>query len=160
MRSSWRKTSGFARAATEARRARLSRATLAPFGVRLGPGIVVALPERCCPVAEITRVAGWLSHQSAGQCGPCVSGLGAIADGLAAICHGQRGPGVAQIARWCEQVEGRGACAHPDGAASFVSSAVRVFADELADHARHGLCDACHATPLLPTPRPRAAAVA
>jgi NADH:ubiquinone oxidoreductase subunit F (NADH-binding) len=120
---------------SQARQARLSRAGLASLGVRLGAGIVVALPERSCPVAETTRVAAWLAEHSARQCGPCVNGL-------------------PWIVRWCDQVTGRGACAHPDGAASFVSSAVRVFADELADHAQHGLCEACTAPPILATPQP------
>ena len=139
----------------QARQARLSPAGLAPFGARLGAGIVVALPERSCPVAETARVAGWLADHSAGQCGPCVNGLAAIADALAAVCHGDDGrASLPRIARWCQQVTGRGACAHPDGAAGFVSSALRIFAEELADHARHGLCDACGTAPILATPRP------
>jgi NADH:ubiquinone oxidoreductase subunit F (NADH-binding) len=142
----------------QARQARLSRERLAPFGARLGAGIVVALPERSCPVAETTRVAGWLADHSAGQCGPCVNGLAAIADALAGVCHGDGGPGLPWILRWCDQVSGRGACAHPDGAAGFVSSAVRVFANELAEHAQHGLCDACSAPPVLVTPPPITAA--
>ena len=139
----------------QARKARLSRAGLSPFGARLGAGVVVALPERSCPVAETARVAGWMADHSAGQCGPCVNGLAAIADALAAVCYGDGGvAGLPTIARWCQQVTGRGACAHPDGAASFVSSAMRVFGDELADHARHGVCDACNAPPILATPGP------
>lgn len=138
---------------TQARQARLSRAGLSPFGARLGPGVVVALPQRNCPVAETARVAGWLADHSAGQCGPCVNGLAAIADALAAVCHGDEGAaGLPRIARWCQQVTGRGACAHPDGAALFVSSALRVFAQELAEHARHGPCEACHTPPILATP--------
>jgi NADH:ubiquinone oxidoreductase subunit F (NADH-binding) len=140
---------------SQARQARLSRTGLAPFGVGLGAGIIVALPERSCPVAEATRVAGWLADHSAGQCGPCVNGLAAVAEALAAVCHGNGGPGLSWIDRWCDQIAGRGACAHPDGTASFVSSAIRVFANELADHARHGLCDACTAPPILATPRPQ-----
>lgn len=144
---------------SDVRRADLSRAGLAPFGARPGAGIVVVLPQRSCPVAETTRVAGWLADHSSGQCGPCVNGLQAIADALASVCHGDPGPGLSWITRWCDQVTGRGACAHPDGAAAFVSSAVRVFAEEFADHARHGLCDACGATPILATPQPLTAGV-
>lgn len=144
---------------TEVRGVRLSRAGLAPFGARLGPGMILALPERSCPAAETARVARWLAEHSSGQCGPCVNGLASIADELSAICQGTADPeAVDTVARWCDQVVGRGACAHPDGATAFISSALRVFADELDDHARNGLCDACHGHATLPTPGPALAA--
>jgi NADH:ubiquinone oxidoreductase subunit F (NADH-binding) len=130
---------------------RLSPRQLAPLGARLGPGIVFVLPASACPVAETARVAGWLADQSSGQCGPCVNGLAAIADELERVRSGVAGRrALAEIVRWCELATGRGACAHPDGAASFVTSAVRVFEDELADHARHGPCDACRSATTLP----------
>jgi hypothetical protein len=37
-------------------------------------------------------------------------------------------------------VEARGACRHPDGAAHFVRTALDVFADEFARHAKHRGC--------------------
>jgi NADH:ubiquinone oxidoreductase subunit F (NADH-binding) len=132
---------------------RLARRELAALGGRLGAGIVVALPQSACPVAETARVAGWLADQSAGQCGPCVNGLAAIADELADICEGSAAPdALARVQRWCELSNGRGACAHPDGTASFVASALRVFGAELVDHMRNGLCDACDAPPVLAVP--------
>jgi NADH:ubiquinone oxidoreductase subunit F (NADH-binding) len=135
--------------AAEAPRLRLSRAQLQPFGARLGAGVVVALGESACPVAETARVARWLSEQSAGQCGPCINGLASIADAMASIRDGDDVRTLKRVARWCELVTGRGACAHPDGAAGFVASALRVFAPELIDHARLGRCDACEAPALL-----------
>jgi NADH:ubiquinone oxidoreductase subunit F (NADH-binding) len=96
-------------------------------------------------------VVGWLADQSSGQCGPCVNGLGAIANELERVRAGRAGrQALAEILRWCGLAAGRGACAHPDGAASFVTSAVRVFREELADHARHGPCDACRWPATLP----------
>ncbi len=50
-------------------------------------------------------------------------------------------------------VRGRGACSHPDGVARLVSSALEVFAHELADHAHHGPCAACARPSELPRPR-------
>jgi NADH:ubiquinone oxidoreductase subunit F (NADH-binding) len=139
--------------ARDASRARLSRAGLQPLGASLGAGIIVALPESSCPVAEVTRVGSWMAEQSSGQCGACVNGLGAIADALAAVAQGEADrDDLSQIRRWASQISGRGACAHPDGAARFVSSAVTVFAEAFADHARHGPCEACERRPVLFTP--------
>ncbi len=135
---------------------RLSRAGLRPLGASLGAGIIVALPRSACPVAEVTRVAGWMADESAEQCGPCVNGLASIADTLAEVCDGRGGrDAFSDILRWSELVIGRGACAHPDGTAAFVTSALRVFSAEFDDHARHGPCDACAGRPVLITPRQR-----
>jgi NADH:ubiquinone oxidoreductase subunit F (NADH-binding) len=140
-------------AAAEAPRARLARRELGELGARLGAGIVVALPQSACPVAETTRVAGWLADQSAGQCGPCVNGLAAIADELAGVCAGSAGTDtLVKLQRWGELVSGRGACAHPDGAAAFVTSALRVFSSEFLEHLRNGPCDACDRPAVLAVP--------
>ena len=135
---------------------RLSRAGLRPFGVSLGAGIVAALPEQACPVAEVARVAGWMADQSAGQCGPCVHGLAAVSDALTSVRDGQASDGtLADIRRWSRQISGRGACAHPDGAVQFVASALSTFAAEFEDHRRFGPCDACERTTLAtPARRP------
>jgi NADH:ubiquinone oxidoreductase subunit F (NADH-binding) len=130
----------------------LSHDGLRRHGTSLGSGIIVALGENACPVAEVTRVAAWLADQSAHQCGPCERGLGAIADTISALCYGESSPtALADVRRWSMQVTGRGACAHPDGVARFVTSAMSVFAAEFEDHAQHGLCDACSRRPTLRT---------
>jgi NADH:ubiquinone oxidoreductase subunit F (NADH-binding) len=132
---------------------RLSRASLRPLRATLGSGIIVALPQSACPVAEVARVAGYMSDQSASQCGPCVNGLASIADTLAEVCEGRGGRNAfGDLRRWSELVIGRGACGHPDGAARFVTSALSVFTTEFQDHARHGLCEACRRRPVLVTP--------
>ena len=119
----------------------------------------MAFPESACLVAEVTRVAGWMADQSAHQCGPCVNGLASIADALIEVCEGHSGrDALGDIRRWSELVTGRGACAHPDGTARFVTSALSVFAPEFDDHARHGLCDACERRPVLIVPRQPTAA--
>ncbi len=131
----------------------LSERSLRAAGGTLGPGVVVVLPESACPVAETVRVAGWLERESAGQCGPCVNGLAAIAGALESIADGTAEPeAMRNVARWAGLVTRRGACAHPDGAARFVTSALRVFAAEFADHAAFGRCPACARYPVLPLP--------
>jgi NADH:ubiquinone oxidoreductase subunit F (NADH-binding) len=137
----------------EASTALLTRRELSALETRFGAGILVALPRSACPVAETTRVAGWLADQTAGQCGPCVNGLASIADELADIQEGSAGPdALERLQRWCALATGRGACAHPDGTAAFVASALRVFAVEFLDHMRHGPCDACETPPVLTVP--------
>jgi len=132
---------------------RLAAEPLRVVGASLGPGVIIALPESACPVAETVRVATWLAGESAGQCGPCVHGLAAIARTLADVADGRGGPEAGgRLGRWAELVTRRGACAHPDGVARFVASALRVFADEFADHAHYGRCTACARRPVLRLP--------
>lgn len=139
--------------AASARQARLSNGALGRLRASLGAGVVVALPQSACPVAEVARVAAWLSLESAGQCGPCVNGLGSIAATLADVQAGSaQRQALADVRRWAQLAVGRGACAHPDGAARFVTSAVHVFRSELEDHLRHGPCDGCERRPVLITP--------
>jgi len=133
----------------------LSSEGLASVGASLGAGIVFALPASACAVAEITHVARWLAGQSAGQCGPCINGLDAIATALERVRSGAGDEqALARISRWAALASGRGACAHPDGVNRFVASAIGVFASELVAHARRGPCRACLQPRLLTTPFP------
>jgi NADH:ubiquinone oxidoreductase subunit F (NADH-binding) len=133
---------------------RLSGEHLARHGASLGAGVIVALPQDACPVAETARVADWYSAQSAGQCGPCVNGLGAIADTIAHVAVGAATrEDLADLDRWSDQLRGRGACQHPDGASRFIGSALAVFRADFTDHARHGPCERCAHPAVLPVPR-------
>ncbi|HYL41525.1 MAG TPA: NADH-ubiquinone oxidoreductase-F iron-sulfur binding region domain-containing protein, partial [Candidatus Binatus sp.] len=87
------------------------------------------------------RILGFLAAESAGQCGPCVWGLRAIAETAAALAAAEAGPGAAdQLRRWAGLVAGRGACHHPDGAAQLLTSALAVFADDVESHLRGRAC--------------------
>jgi NADH:ubiquinone oxidoreductase subunit F (NADH-binding) len=117
----------------------------------LGPGIVFVLGDDGCPVAEVARATRWQADESAGQCGPCIHGLGAIATALEELCsEGNRSGAYGRLGRWCELITGRGACALPDGAARFVGSALRIFREDFEDHARYGACDVCSTSRSLP----------
>jgi hypothetical protein len=123
--------------------------------------VVALLPADACGLAETTRVARWLASQSAGQCGPCVFGLDGLASTLEQVLGGTAEHGARdRLAHLSAIVRRRGACSHPDGAARFVSSALDVFAAELADHMRHGPCAACAYPGLLPLPTGHAPAPA
>ncbi len=122
-------------------------------GASLGAGLIFALPSDACGVAEIASVARWMSDESAGQCGPCVHGLGSIAEVLEAIVDGSADrEACRRVDRWCSLVTRRGACAHPDGAARFIATGLRTFSREFEDHVLHGPCDACAGPRVLPVP--------
>ncbi len=137
----------------ELSRIALSTAHLAPYGASLGAGVVLLLSDDACPVAETARVTRWLADQSAGQCGPCVHGLDALAGTLEQIALGVHANHTTdRVEQLAGLVGRRGACGHPDGTVRFAMSAMEVFAEELADHARHGRCDACARPSELPLP--------
>jgi NADH:ubiquinone oxidoreductase subunit F (NADH-binding) len=137
-------------AGADADRLLLSRHDVAGRGGGLGAGVVVALPATTCAVAETARVAGYLADESAGQCGPCVHGLRAVATALAQIAAGDADERK-RVARWVTEIRGRGACRHPDGATRFAASALQVFGGELDRHLRYGRCAASDRG-VLPTP--------
>lgn len=120
-------------------------------GAALGAGVLVALPASACGLAESQRVATWLARQSAGQCGPCTLGLPAIAEDFAALGGRHTGGVRDRLERRLRQVEGRGACHHPDGTARFVASALRTFAADLGRHQHGNPCRPAR-FPLLPLP--------
>ena len=120
----------------------LTNAALAQLGASLGARAIVVLPQDACGLLESVRVARYLAAESAGQCGPCVFGLPAMADALERL-------DVDRLRRLAPQVSGRGACAHPTGATRFVASAARVFADEIERH-RAGRCCGPKHPPVLP----------
>jgi NADH:ubiquinone oxidoreductase subunit F (NADH-binding) len=125
----------------------LAREDLRSVGCTLGSGVVIALGTSSCGLEESARVIDYLAGESAGQCGPCVHGLRAIAYSVGAMAAGTAGAGDReQVLGWAHDVRGRGACHHPDGAVRFVQSVMRVFADEIDAHAG-GTCTASGARP-------------
>jgi NADH:ubiquinone oxidoreductase subunit F (NADH-binding) len=131
-------------------RLRLSREDLRSVGCSLGAGVLIALGESACGLHESARVMQYLAAQSAGQCGPCIYGLRAIADSVMAMADGVAGPSERdRVLRWATEIRGRGACHHPDGAGRFVESALDVFGHELERH-RESACSAAPAGLPLP----------
>lgn len=93
----------------------LDRDAFRAAGGRWGAGVVIVLGRDPHPVQVLDAVADLLAGLSAGQCGPCVRGLPAMADAI----HARRDPGA--IAAW---LDGRGLCSHPTAAAAALMSAV------------------------------------
>ncbi len=144
-------------AASRAVGLRLARDDLRTVGCSLGSGALIALGQSACGLHESARVIDYLAAESAGQCGPCLHGLRAVADSVAALAEGVASRGEeARVLRWVGDIEGRGACHHPNGAVRFVASTLSVFADDVERH-RDGGCAARSAG--LPLGRDRPAAV-
>lgn len=123
-----------------ARAAEVSRQSLDSLGARLGAGAVLPLPEDTCPAGEVARVTRWMAKETAGQCGPCVRGLPALADVLEDAIRGGGRTALEMLEARMKVVLGRGACSHPDGTSRFVASALAVFPDEFRDHALGSGC--------------------
>ena len=116
----------------------VSRAGFAAAGATLGAGVLHSLDADTCALGELGRVSRWLAAQSARQCGPCRFGLPALAADVAAAGQGRPAAPDA-VLRHADLVTGRGACAHPDGAARFVRTGLQVLREELLAH-RTGGC--------------------
>jgi NADH:ubiquinone oxidoreductase subunit F (NADH-binding) len=111
-------------------------AGLRAAGLAGGVATLTALPGRACGLTETARALRHLAAESAGQCGPCMFGLPAVAADMAALGTGRLGNlGLARLRERLGVIPGRGACAHPDGAVRLAASALRVFADDVARHA-------------------------
>jgi NADH:ubiquinone oxidoreductase subunit F (NADH-binding) len=129
--------------------------SLRTIGASAGVGIIVVLGAESCGVAESARIARFLADQSAGQCGPCVFGLPAVAEDLAQLARGQAGPDLMpRLERRLGEISGRGACRHPDGAVNLVRSALKVFATDVAAHEQGRPCASLHRPSTLRFPRP------
>ncbi len=116
-------------------------ADLTAVGATLGVGIVIALAATSCGICETARMARYMAGQSAGQCGPCVFGLPALASDLEQLAAGSSEADlVERIWARAEVIEGRGACRHPDGVVRLVRSALTVFADDVLLHAQDRPC--------------------
>jgi NADH:ubiquinone oxidoreductase subunit F (NADH-binding) len=121
----------------DARGLHITRPHLREAGTPLNAGVVARIPDSGCALAEVAAVSAWLAAQSAGQCGPCLFGTHSVARDVASILRGRAAPEVRTRLRG---LAGRGACAHPDGTAAFVASALSAMPQELAAHERRGGC--------------------
>jgi NADH:ubiquinone oxidoreductase subunit F (NADH-binding) len=135
----------------------LAPGPLAQVGCTVGAGVVVALPAEGCGLAETARIVQWMAGQGAGQCGPCAFGLPTLADDMAALAGlSPRRPDRQFMDRLrfrLGEVEGRGACRHPDGVVGLVRSALACFATDVDRHLCHGACPGTAAPSVMALPR-------
>ena len=127
--------------ADDARDLPLLNATLKARGAALGTGVVYAFPAGRCGLVAAARITAYLAGETAGQCGPCVYGLRAIADAMSSIAAGRNvKANVDRLHELFAEVRGRGACNYPDGVIRFVDTALHTFDHELRRHATNGRC--------------------
>ena len=105
---------------------RLSRAGLRPFGAALGAGIVVALPEQRLPGRRGRPRSGVDGRPERRPVRALRPRAGRRSPTRWPACARGKPPTerCPTSAAGREQISGRGACAHPDGAVGFVASAL------------------------------------
>jgi NADH:ubiquinone oxidoreductase subunit F (NADH-binding) len=129
---------------------------LEPFGASLGCGVIAVVPQGRCALAEVGRVTRYLADESAGQCGPCVQGLPEVADIIEALARGTVRPRrLRRLAAIADEIEGRGACAHPDATLRMVRSALAMLPTEVDRHLGGRSCVDHHRHGVLPLEGPR-----
>jgi NADH:ubiquinone oxidoreductase subunit F (NADH-binding) len=117
----------------------LAERTVGELSGELGAGLIM-VDAVGCPLRTVADVLAYLADQTAGQCGPCMFGLPAVAEDWRALLD----PRAAVEAEWrlrrrLPVLRGRGACHHPDGAVTMAASALVVFETDLVAH-RSGRC--------------------
>lgn len=120
--------------AEEAATAVWSPSGMAAFGGGLGSGVVTVLDPTRCPVDVVGDHLAYAAGESAGQCGPCMFGLPAVADAWRRFVADPDQASFAGLETHLGLVAGRGACRHPDGVARFARSALRAMDDHLRSH--------------------------
>jgi NADH:ubiquinone oxidoreductase subunit F (NADH-binding) len=124
-----------------------------------GAGVLYVLPPDACGLVESARILRYLASQGAQQCGPCMFGLPAIADDLGQLASARpEGDPLGRMQRRFGQIDGRGACRHPDGAVRMAASSLRAFAADAQAHIRRRSCLSSHGArqkaPVMPVPKP------
>ncbi|MEE2060354.1 NADH-ubiquinone oxidoreductase-F iron-sulfur binding region domain-containing protein [Rhodococcus artemisiae] len=94
----------------------------------IGSGLGCAAVTVLGPDDDIIEMAGelsaWFQHESAMQCGTCVSGTNAIARAFRQVLRGDDDPSHRQnLMRWGATTPGRGACGFIDGAFTLARTA-------------------------------------
>ncbi|HZZ48322.1 MAG TPA: NADH-ubiquinone oxidoreductase-F iron-sulfur binding region domain-containing protein [Pseudonocardia sp.] len=104
-------------------------------GLELGVTSLVALPLDACGLGVTSAILDFLASESAGQCGPCMFGLPALAQDFQLLTSGRIDDELAErMRRRINVICGRGACSHPDGALRLAASALRVFDADVERH--------------------------
>lgn len=126
----------------------LSYEAFAAAGTAMGAAGFVVYDDRACMVAAALRFSRFLYVESCGQCPPCKIGSGEITARLGRIEAGTADDGdIGEIHLWLERVTDGSRCFLASEEQRVVSSVLRAFPAEFADHIDMRGCP-------LPDPRP------
>ncbi len=126
---------GIVMTAAEARYAIWDTPGMKIYGGSIGPGIITIWNPAEDPVDTVNRMLNYGAAESAGQCGPCMFGLPALAEDWRRYVDLPSGTSARRLTDRVALLNGRGACAHPMGVARFATSALRVLEPELTGRA-------------------------
>jgi NADH-quinone oxidoreductase subunit F len=115
-------------------------------GSGMGAGGFIVFAEDACMVEAARQISRFLSIESCGQCNACKRGSAEITAGLERIEAGTAGDDeLGNLARWFGRVTDGNRCYLAVQEREVVSSFLRAFPEEFAEHLERGAC---------PRPRP------
>lgn len=112
-------------------------------GSRMGTGTMIILDDQSCPVGMVRNLEMFFARESCGFCTPCREGLPWVYKILDEI---EEGRGIDEdlttLHRQCGFIGAMGNthCAHAPGAMEPLSSALKYFADDFAQHIKEHRC--------------------
>jgi len=109
-------------------------------GSNLGCGSVSILEEGTCIVERALEIAGFFKAEQCGQCSPCRMETATIAAVFQKVAAGEAGDYLAQVEKITAFARGKGNCSLIEMAAAPALSALRLFPEDFAAHARSGRC--------------------
>ena len=128
--------------AAEAEEFRWESTVLNSRGCTIGSGVLRVIGADECPVEYVAHTLEVAAGETAGQCGPCMFGVPAVASDFASVAAGDAGR-LQALHQRLGLLSGRGACHFPDGVAQHLAGALRVFGADIDAHLA-GRCLADH----------------
>ena len=119
----------------------LSYEDFVAIGSGMGAAGFIVYDDSACMVDVAYQLSRFLYIESCGQCPPCKIGSGAITDHLERLATGAGGDeDLGGISHWLERVTDGNRCYLAVEEQAMVSSVLRAFPDEFAEHIELGRC--------------------
>ena len=110
-------------------------------GSFFGSAAIIVVDDRCCMVQLALRAAQFYMHESCGKCTPCREGTRWLVQLLTKIESGDaEATDLDLLDKVCDRMLGKSLCALGDFAVYPVSSYLRKYRAEFAEHVELGRC--------------------